>query len=539
MRGDAGNPGGAPGDTPQPRVISASGESDAVAIRSGPARPGVSRPHPRAVVVLPIVVGLFCGSALAEEKNWSITPGISLSETWSDNVAPNSGGYDKSDFVTQTIPQLRATLDGRRVQADLDYRLQNIQYARNNRNSTYQQYLARAGAEVLPEHFFMDAASSLTQRNINTNAVRVNNNYTITDNRTNQLTASVRPSWYQALGANAEALLDYEHGIVNYDDSKVEGTASDSSLDSASLVMNSLSEQRRLSWKVKGQVAHINYDDNAFDDLTFRHTGLLLGYRVLPHLSPLALVGYEDNDFGNNFGSTDPRGAIWALGFRWQPNTRNELEALAGHRFFGNTYRVNWRQRGRYLTSELSYTEELEGETTSALQGVSLMENAGAYPLSSLGVTGDVYLSKTLRATARYRKSKTTLTVTPFYTKREYDSSSQDESDTGIYGAWGWDFAPNTTLNVNLQWDKTDAASGDQNQTFTYSAIQLQHQIGVQSTASLGYSYTRADSNDNQLAYNENAVTAQLIHWFGTPAKKTAPDTTAPRSRRQMREPQF
>jgi hypothetical protein len=416
--------------------------------------------------------------------------------------------------------------------------LQNIHYARNDLNTTYQQYLARAGAEILPEHFFVDAASSLTQRTINTYGLRVNNNYAITDNRIDQHTASIRPSWYQSLGSNAEALLDYEHGIVNYNDSQVAGTTSDSSLDSASLVMNSLSEQRRLSWKVIGQVAHINYADDAFDDLTLRHAGLLLGYRIVPGFSPLALIGYEDNDFGNDFGSTDPKGAIWALGFRWQPSTRSELEVLAGRRFFGNTYRVKWRQRGRYLTSELSYTEDFEDGTILALQEVSLMENVGAYPLSSLGVTGNVYLSKTFQASARYQKSKTTITITPFYTQRVYDTSSQDQSDTGIYGSWGWAFAPNTTLNVNLQWDKTDTPSGDQNQTFTYSSIQLQHKLGDQTTASLGYFYTRSDSSDQQLAYNENAVSAQLIHWFGTPPRK-APEPTAPRLRRQMREPQF
>ena len=194
---------------------------------------------------------------------------------------------DQSDFVTQINPELRATLNGRRIQADLDYRLQNILYARNNRSTTYQQYLARAGAEVLPEHFFIDSSSTLTQQIINTSGVRTNNNYTITDNRTDQLTASIRPSWHQSLGSNAEALLDYEHGIVKYDSGKVAGTTSDSQLDSVSLTANSVSEERRLSWKVNVADQRINYDDNAFDDLKIRHAGLLLGYQIIPGLVPL------------------------------------------------------------------------------------------------------------------------------------------------------------------------------------------------------------------------------------------------------------
>ena len=111
---------------------------------------------------------------------------------------------------------------------------------------------------------------------INTSGVRTYNNYTITSNRTNQLTASVRPLLGTSLlGSNAEALLDYEHGLVKYDSGKVAGITSDSRLDSVSLTANSVSEEGRLSWKVNVADQRINYDDNAFDDIKIRHAGLL------------------------------------------------------------------------------------------------------------------------------------------------------------------------------------------------------------------------------------------------------------------------
>ncbi|MGB7933359.1 MAG: TIGR03016 family PEP-CTERM system-associated outer membrane protein [Gammaproteobacteria bacterium] len=471
-------------------------------------------------------------------RDWTINPGITLGQTWSDNVAPNSGGFDQSDFITQINPELRANLNGRRIQADLDYQLQNILYARNDRSTTYQQYLARAGAEVLPEHFFIDTSSTLTQQIISTSGVRTNNNYTITDNRTDQLTASIRPSWHQSLGSNAESLLDYEHGIVKYDSDKVAGTTSDSQLDSVSLTANSLSEERRLSWKVNVADQRINYDDNAFDDLKIRHAGLLLGYQIIPGFSPLALIGYEDNDFGDNIGSTDPKGSFWGVGFRWQPNTRTDLEALAGHRFFGNTYRVDWRQRGRYLTSELTYTEEIQGEATSALESASLIDNPSVPSAFTLGVSGNAFLSKTVRASAILKKSKTSITVTPFYGKREFSDSSQDESVGGIEGTWTWDFASRTNFGVKLHWDTTDAATGSENQTFAYSTLQLQRRLGNQAMASLQYSYTRADSDDKQLAYSENAITAQLTYLFGTPPKEV-PEPSVRHTRSQQRELQF
>jgi hypothetical protein len=505
---------------------------------TGPARVRFNRLHSQGVAILPIVFSLCCGNVAAEERNWSINPGISLSETYSDNVAPDSSGFDQSDFVTQISPGLRAILNGRRVQADLDYRMQSFLYARNDRTTTYQQYLARAGAEVLPEHFFIDSSSSLTQQIVNAGGVRTNNNYTITGNRTNQLTGSIRPSWHQEIGSNAEALLDYEHGIVNYDSGKVAGTTSDSDLDSVSLTLNSITGAERLSWLVNTQDQRINYDDNAFDEVKLRRAGLLLGYELIPNFSPLALVGYEDNDLGGEIGSKDPKGEFWGLGFRWQPGANSELEALAGHRFFGDTYRVNWRQLGRYFTSQVSYTEQIQGMASSALENVSLIDNPGAAPSNSLGVSGDAFISKTARATAIFTKSKTTLTLTPFYGKREFAQSGQDESIGGIGGSWKWDFAPRTAFALNLHWDKTDAASSSDNQTYTYSALQLQRELGDQATASIQYSHARADSDDKQVAYSENAITAQLIYLFGTPPEKM-PEPSARRSRSQLRALQF
>ena len=491
-----------------------------------------SRLHRQAVAVLLVIFSLLCCSAAVAEKNWSINPGIQLSETYSDNVDPGSGEGNESDFVTKINPVLQAELNGNRIQAYLDYRMQNIFYARRNENTTYHQYLALASAEILSEHFFVDASSSQIQRNISSDGVRARENYIITDDRTNQLTASIRPSWYQSIGPNAEALLDYEHGIVKYNDNGVLTTDSsldsssvaiyDSILDSASLAIYSLAGEQRLSWKINTQGQNIVYDDNAIDDVKLRNTGLLLGYRITPSVSSLAFTGYEDNDFGDRLTTTDPKGAIWALGFSWRPNARTELEALAGDRFFGNTYRVEWRQRARYFRSELSYNEAINGEVTSALEKVSLIDSPYGYSNSSLSLTGNVFLSKILRASASFEKSRTLITITPYYEKREFEISAEDETVSGITGNWRWAFAPRTTFTLTMHRDKTDKSGGVVDQTFTWSDVQLERRLGKQTTASIKYSYTKSGSADSQDAYTENAITVQLAHFFGTPTRETS-----------------
>ena len=122
--------------------------------------------HPRSIAVLLGLLSLLCCNAQVQARNWAINPGISLIETYSDNVAPGiagATGADETDFITQINPSLLAEINGRRLQANLNLRLQNIQYARNNESDNFQQYLARGKAEVLPDHFFIDASSSLRQ----------------------------------------------------------------------------------------------------------------------------------------------------------------------------------------------------------------------------------------------------------------------------------------------------------------------------------------------------------------------------------------
>ena len=238
-------------------AIHAPSPPDSMGSASAIAHPGLanvrfSRFYRQAIAVLLVIFSLLCCSAAVAAKNWSINPGIQFGETYTDNVAPGSGESDESDFITQINPVLKAELNGNRIQANLNYRMQNLFYKRNNdENDTFHQFLARASAEVLPEHFFVDASSSQTQRIIFTNGVRVRNNYNITGNRTNQFTASIRPSWYQPIGSFAEALLNYGHGIVKYS----EASAADSSLDSASLAIYSLPREQRLSWNIIAQGA--------------------------------------------------------------------------------------------------------------------------------------------------------------------------------------------------------------------------------------------------------------------------------------------
>ncbi len=72
----------------------------------------------------------------------------------------------------------------------------------------------------------------------------------ITDNRTDQLTASIRPYWQQPLGDVAEALVRYEYGIVNFDKNNLTSDISDSRLNNITLSLSNLIKDQRLTWSL-------------------------------------------------------------------------------------------------------------------------------------------------------------------------------------------------------------------------------------------------------------------------------------------------
>jgi uncharacterized protein (PEP-CTERM system associated) len=474
-------------------------------------------PCPLPLIPLPLIflILILDSTTVSQARNWSFDPGLSISETYSDNINVAPDGFEQSDFVTQINPTIKAELNGRRVKGNVNYRMQNFLYADNSDdNTTFHQYVARGNAELLLKHFFVDAASTLTQRIVDTRGVRVPNNYSIVGNRTDQLTFAVRPYWRHELGSYAEAQVHYEYGFVDFDDDKVKGRISDSDLNNISLSMKNLDDEDRLSWEVRYGNQHINYKDEAFDSQRFQRGGLILDYGLIHNFHLIGLGGYEDNDFGARLFTTTPTGPFWAVGFRWEPSLRSKLEAFFGDRFFGNTYRVLWEQRSRYLTTELSYTEDLGGEASFALENVSLIDDPTYFPGIGLSVTSDVFLRKLLSATVHFEKSKTTLVIRPFFEKREFEQSIEDEETFGVDSSWDWRLTARTTLAFRLLWQRLKFSDTNQKDDFIYATAGVRRQLSPRILGTLEYTHTISDTDAPLLEYTENAITLTLTRTF-------------------------
>ncbi len=117
-----------------------------------------------------VTTGQENAAELIRAKNWSLTPSMTVGELYSDNIDLAPKGEETDDFVFQFIPALTAELNGRRLQAKLDYRMENYVYTNSSPkyDEPFHQYEASGKAELWRERFFVDLASALTQRYIDT-----------------------------------------------------------------------------------------------------------------------------------------------------------------------------------------------------------------------------------------------------------------------------------------------------------------------------------------------------------------------------------
>jgi hypothetical protein len=104
------------------------------------------------------VVGLNPWVFQANAAEWTIQPRLTVMETYTDNVRMGGlgggGGGGGSEFITQINPGVAITGVGRRINTSINYTLNNLFFAKNQRSIMRQQLSSNATAEILKDLFF-------------------------------------------------------------------------------------------------------------------------------------------------------------------------------------------------------------------------------------------------------------------------------------------------------------------------------------------------------------------------------------------------
>jgi uncharacterized protein (PEP-CTERM system associated) len=493
---------------------------------------------------------------------WTITPSVTVAETYTDNVELAPSGQEEDEFITEVNPGISLRGEGRRMTVQADYRMQNLFYAKDSDdNETNHQLRALAEAELIEDSVFVDATSSVSQELISNEDSFGADNLNILDNRTDVVTYSVSPYYRNDFGGNADLLARYTRSGVRFDEG-----ASDSDTDEIDLTLGSGRRFTELTWDV---TYHNEQTDRTSTSQLFggdvdRESALgELGYRLSANFSLLAQVGYENNDFETNRDLED--GTYWGVGGAWRPNQRFTAQALFGEDFTSanlnwnptrrTTLQLGWRDRdvgdnpGEVWTGLASvrtrrtiwqarYAED--SQTTQELQTfepvfLNLNPDTGElFPEPIPGQTipirverlpdlrNEVFLRKRGEASVVVLTGRSTLRFAVFQETREFEISGDDERSRGTNASWNWRFATRTSSILSTGWEtiefRPDENSIDREDDLWFVDASLVNQTrssGRRLLTSVGYRYTSRDSNEPGRDYDENRVFVSATMFLG------------------------
>ncbi len=480
----------------------------------------------------------------AEAANWTVTPQISATETYTDNVTLATSGQEKSDFVTEIAPRIVVRGTGARVKLSLDYALQEILYAKDSARNRTQNALGASGTVEAIEHFlFVDARARISQQNISAFGSQTVSNANDSGNRTETRVFSISPY----VRGNLKDWVAYE---VRYNTSRTAsksgGIASSSSDEWAAHAKNGTA-LGNVGWALDYSRRTIGFTGSRDSDLeSARGT---LSYQFDRQFRVMANVGREKNNYAFTTQSYSNHG----FGFEWQPTPRTQVSAHREQRFFGSGYNYHFSHRTALTAWSLGYVrdittsaDQLQADVPSDFYVVlfNRPDSIASYPnpaerdlkvrefLTALGLptslgretllANRVFLERRLDASAALLGANNAVTLAAARSQRAAVSGlsgggvdifnlSSDITQRSLSLTWNSKLSATSSVDLRLshvQSEGTGPVSLESTQRSV--TLSLLHQFGPKTNGSLGLRHVNFDSQGATSSYGENAVTGTL-----------------------------
>lgn len=489
----------------------------------------------------------------ANAVEWEFTPTLQLKETFTDNVRL-SDTNEESEFITQVNPGISIVGLGPHLRFNTRYVMQNLFYAKeSDRNATNHELNANGNAELLPDHLFVDAQASMSQRSTSSFGPQSEDNTNITNNRTNVETYSLSPYLLHHFKDFADAELRYTRDSVSTSGSgsAVSTELQDSTSDRILLRLVSGDDFQTLGWGLNYNKQRIDFDSGQqVDQVTY---GGDLRYRLSRKLSLLANGGYEKNDYLSITG--DSGGSFWKAGFDWTPSRRTSVEVLAGKRYYGDSYSLKASHRSRRTAFNVRYSEDvtttrdqfllpstvdtaalLDQLWTSAIPDPIVRQQVVAAFISANGLpesladsvnflTNRFFLQKRFQASMTVTGARNTGVLSLFHTRREAQTAQSADSallgvsdfsaddnikQQGIQAQWIRDLGPRTSANLSMALTKTEALTTGREDEEKTLRLGVTKELLSNVRGALEFRRKDRESTQSSSEYIENALTASV-----------------------------
>lgn len=483
---------------------------------------------PRVVTGVISIVGLVYAVG-AQGADWTITPRISVSETFSDNANLATDDEDpNSDFLTRVSPGVAINGRGGRASLDLNYSLNQTFSHRDTQDTETNNSLAAAGQlEIWKRIAFIDAQASITQEIERTNGPTSNSIAGENVNRTETRAANISPYFLHHFGTWVETETRLSLSGTNTESDVVEDTFT----RSERIRINSGRKFTQFTWSIDAFDSKTQNDDDEPSERERRVDGNVT-YILSSKLSLLAGVGYEDiEDTGLD---EQPSGLTWNAGFAIQPSSRTSARLTYGKRDGTDSFDFSGSHRLSERTAiNASYSESIQTSQRQIANLVSFVRFdtqtqqfvtnpdgsitifQALDPNNPFGLEEDTFRQRTFRVGLSGSRRRNTFSAGAFYEEREFEFTDRVEEAYGLNFSLSRQMSRRLNGNFAFSYTHTDSGDADERTEDNISASAgLSYQVRNDIRANLTYNLTFEKVNNAPDDLMENSVSLVLTKSF-------------------------
>lgn len=483
--------------------------------------------------------------------NWRVIPSLSLTGTYTDNVALQRDELAESQFVTEYLPGIALVGSGERYKVAASSQWRHFSYngARvpGTVDSTHESSFS-GQATLVRDLLFVEAEASASPQSISAFGPQLNNNLYALGNRTQIETWRISPHLEHRFGRSADLSLRYTRDSVDAGDLNAYGSSTG---DTFSANLASSADYRTLGWglsflrqNIENELAGPSSATNILGNLR---------YALNPRFALTATAGYDRYNYQSLGGRT--AGSSWSAGFDWEPSLRTSLKASFGHHYFGKTGALDATHRSRRTVWNINYDDSVTTTRSQFLLPASIDTAAMLDDLFRASIPDPVlrraavadyirttglppsladnvnYLSnrylrqKRLQASSALTLSRTTAMLSVYASERTALSSQQ--SDSALLGSQlaslndnvrqaGASLTSSYRLSARTLLSASALAVRNRSLSTGYEDSNRQFRVGMtrdfgkHMRAAIEVRHQRGSAGINAGGYQENAVSASL-----------------------------
>jgi uncharacterized protein (PEP-CTERM system associated) len=458
------------------------------------------------------IAGLVPLQLLAAD--WKVTPRVSGSETWSDNINLSTSGAKEHDFATQVTPGIGVRARGNRLSLNFDYQAGLVHYARATKSRELQNRLQANGtADVVKNLFTVDVRSTISQRNQSAGAVQSTDAVSIDSNRGQAVTFGISPTLHWRFGRFASSRLTYSRDEVN------NSGALSTSLDSLSLSVSSGREFATLPWTISASSRR--EDNSTGTQSTFRQANATVRYSFSRRYSVRVLGGYSDNDLVA--GTSGGRSVDWRVTGIWSPTPRTRVELGYGQQPFGRSFSLNASHTMRRAVFTAAYNESIT--TTSFQQSQATLfaleddfgneilnpgEQVVGIATNEATLGDETIVSRVFSFGMSVRGRRTSGGLNLTNSRRAYQRNTEDDVVSTISTNVSHKLSRHTTATAGATVQLSDPSGVNDESTQIGLNVGISHTLSQDVTTRVNYGHQRVSSDAPSSSYTENRLTANV-----------------------------